>query len=399
MDDAATMGHAETAAWDRRGLPAWTYHSDALTELEKTTLFRTHWQIACHISDVPEPGDYLTFDAVGDRALILRGRDGVLRAFHNICRHRGSRVAVGERGRCGSAVVCPFHGWVFNLDGTLRGAARPESFPALDRVEWGLLPLEMEIWNGLVFVRFAPGPQPPVAEILAPFAEEIGQYRSETMVPSGPIWSDQSPVNWKSVRDVDNEGYHVAMAHPALQDLYGHDYVDEPMVAGANRSVGRFEREGRRRWSVRAYVRLSAPRPHLPEAQHQSWPYWGLFPNTVIAATPESLQFYQEFPISTSQTQLRGAVYRYGDETRQERAARYLASRIDRETVEEDIQLTIWSNEAMASPAFTGFFLSDLEQGLRSHHDHLRAILPVVTLEAAPAEADMATTNARLGAA
>ena len=393
----ATRDIAVPADWDRRGLPAWTYHSDALTELERTELFRTHWQIAAHVSDLPEPGDYVTFDAVGERALILRGRDGVVRGFHNICRHRGSRVAAEERGRCRGALVCPFHGWVYNLDGTLRGPARPESFPDLDRVDHGLLPLETEIWNGFAFVRFAPGPQPSVAELMAPFAEEMGCYRMAGAVPDGRgFWTEITPVNWKSVRDVDNEGYHVAMAHPALQDLYGHDYVDEPCVDGVNRTIGRFARDGRRRWSVRNYVRLSVARPHMPPELREAWTYWGLFPNAVIAATPESVQFYQEFPLSTRRTMLRGAVYRFADETRRERAARYLAARIDRETIAEDVQLTIWSNEAMASPAFEGFLLSDLEYGLRSHHDHLRAVLPVTRLEEAPAEDAIPSLNAAM---
>ena len=126
------------ADWDRRGLPGWSYHSPAFLELEKEHVFRTHWQIVGHISDVPEPGNYLTMDVVGERALIVRGRDGVVRGFHNICRHRGSRVVASEKGTCKNALVCPFHGWVYNLDGTLRGAARPRSFPELDKTEFGL---------------------------------------------------------------------------------------------------------------------------------------------------------------------------------------------------------------------------------------------------------------------
>ena len=382
--------------WDRRGLPAWTYHSDALTELEMDRLFRTHWQIVGHVSDVPEPGDYMTLDMVGERALVVRGRDGKLRAFHNICRHRGARVVTQERGRCRNALVCPYHGWVYNLDGTLRGAARPETFPELDRVADGLRPLELEIWNGLVFVRFYPGPQPPVAELLAPFAAEAAPYRMETMVPTEGPWTDISPVNWKSVRDVDNEGYHVAMAHPALQDLYGQAYHDEPFVDGVARTVGVFARENRRRWSVRHYARLSTPRDWLPAELSESWIYWGLFPNGVIAVTPELMQFYQEFPLSTGETQLRGAVYRYPEETRRQRLARYLAARIDRETMEEDVQLTIWSNESMSSRAFPGFLLSDLEYGVRTHHDHLRAVLPVTTLEDAPPEEEIEAINDRM---
>lgn len=383
--------------WDRRGLPGWSYHSDALLELEKQQLFRSHWQIVGHVSDVPRPGDYLTLDAVGERALVVRGKDGEVRAFHNLCRHRGSRVVADDRGSCNNALVCPFHGWVYNLDGTLRGAARPRSFPELDRQAFGLMPLELEIWMGFIFIRFrAGGSQPAVAELLKPIAGEFAHYGAAEMVPSAGIWTQTSKVNWKSVRDVDNEGYHVAMAHPALQDLYGASYFDEPFVDGVSRSYATYNPHAGRRWSVRHYVRI-APRPErLPEPLQRAWVYYGIFPNAVIAATPEAVQFYQEFPLSTGETLLRGAIYRYADETREQAAARYLAFRIDRDTQAEDVQLSVWSNDSMLSQAFGGFYLSDLEYGVRSHHDHLRRWLPVLNLETRPEEKDMAALNAAL---
>jgi len=382
--------------WDRRGLPGWTYHSDAMLELEKQHVFREHWQIACHISDLPETGSYLTMDIVGERALILRGQDGEVRAFHNICKHRGSRLVADEHGKCRNALVCPFHGWVYNLDGTLRGPSRPNSFPPLDKVEFGLTPLDTETWMGFIFIRFAKGPQPSVAELMAPFADELRHYQPETMVPSGEMFTQKTPVNWKSVRDVDNEGYHVAMAHPALQDLYGQTYYDEPFVNGICRSFATYNPHAGRRWSVRNYVRISQDNRRLPERLKKAWIYYGLFPNCVIAVTPETVQFYQEFPITKNETMLRGAVYRYKDESREQEVARYLQMRIDRDTLAEDVQLTIWSNEAMASKSFGNFYLSDLEYGVRTHHDHLRRVLPVMTLEKAPEEKEVAELNARM---
>ena len=91
------------ATWDRRGLPGWAYRSPALFDLERTDLFLTHWQVAGHVSDIPGPGDWLTFDLMGERALVIRGRDGVVRGFHNLCRHRGARVVDGARGQCKGA--------------------------------------------------------------------------------------------------------------------------------------------------------------------------------------------------------------------------------------------------------------------------------------------------------
>ncbi len=382
--------------WDRSGLPGWSYHSAALLELEKEHVFRNHWQIVGHVSDVPNPGDYVTMDVVGERALVVRGRDGVVRGFHNMCRHRGSRVVADQQGSCRNALVCPFHGWVYNLDGTLRGAARPRSFPDLDKVEFGLKPIELEIWMGLIFVRFRPGPQPSVAELMKAHTAEIEPYGLGEMVPAWGIWSSVSNVNWKSVRDVDNEGYHVAMAHPALQDLYGSTYFDQPFENGVSRSFATYNPHAGRRWSVRNYVRI-APKPdRLPEPLRQAWIYYGLFPNTVIAVTPETAQFYQEFPLSTGQTLLRGAIYRYAEETREQAAARYLAFRIDRDTMAEDVQLSEWSNESMLSEAFDGFYLSDLEYGVRSHHDHLRSLLPILNLATAPDEKDVPGLNEAL---
>ncbi|MCL6707624.1 aromatic ring-hydroxylating dioxygenase subunit alpha [Pseudomonas sp. R2.Fl] len=383
-------------SWDRRGLPGWCYHSEALLELEREHVFRTHWQIACHVSDVPEAGSYITLDIVGERVLIVRDKDGEVRAFHNICRHRGSRLVADEKGRCRGALVCPFHGWVYNLDGTLRGAARPDSFPPLDRQEFALAPIEVEVWFGLVFIRLKPGPQPSVVELLRPFEAELTHYGSAEMVPTTGIWTQESPVNWKSVRDVDNEGYHVAMAHPALQDLYGSTYYDEPFVDGICRSFATYNPHAGRRWSVRMYRQIAPEGTHLPEGLRKAWIYYGMFPNNVIAVTPETVQFYQEFPVTLGRTMLRGGVYRYRQESRAQRLARYLAMRIDRDTQAEDVQLTVWSNEAMTSKAFSGFYLSDLEYGVRTHHDHLRAVLPVMTLDEAPEEKDMAEVNSRM---
>ena len=132
MSDPAQMTGAND--WDRRGLPSWSYFNPEMLEEEKELLFRRHWQLVCHINDIPEPGDFIAADMVGERALVIRGRDGVVRAFHNLCRHRGSRVVAENKGTCRSAIVCPFHGWVYNLDGTLRGASQPATLPDLDPV-------------------------------------------------------------------------------------------------------------------------------------------------------------------------------------------------------------------------------------------------------------------------
>ena len=383
--------------WDRRGLPAWTYHSPAFFELEREALFLTHWQVVGHISDMPSPGDWISYDMLGERAVVMRGQDGALRAFHNLCRHRGARVVDGAKGHCRGAIICPFHGWVYNLDGTLRGAAQPSSFGDLERADFGLKPIEMDIFHGFLFLRFKPGPQPKVAEMLAPYSADFAAYRSETLLPvDAPHWAADLAVNWKSVRDVDNEGYHVPMAHPGLQDLYGRTYVDLHLEGGLSLSIGQFGDAPARGWSVKRYNSVAERQDWLPPHLQNSWTYYGLFPNAVSAFTPESAQFYQEIPISPGLSRITGRIYRHPNETRAMRAARYLAYRIDRDTSTEDQQLSIWSNESMKSSAFEGFHLSDLEYGVRRHHDALRELMPIMTLDQAPPETELARLNAEM---
>lgn len=384
-------------SWDRRGLPAWTYHSQAMFDLEREKLFLTHWQVAGHANDLPAPGDWISFDLLGERAVIMRGQDGTLRAFHNLCRHRGARVVDGEQGHCRGAIVCPFHGWVYNLDGSLRGAAQADSFGTLDRSRFGLKPIEMELFHGFIFLRFAPGPQPGVAELLAPYDADFAAYRAEGVIPAPmPNWHNDLPVNWKSVRDVDNEGYHVPLAHPALQDLYGRDYRDFYLPGGLHVSAGFYGDRPGRRWSVKHYVKHSPLQDWLPPHLQRAWMYYGLFPNTVFTFTPEAIQYYHDIPLSPGLTRLTGRTYRQPDESRAQRVARYLALRIDRDTSAEDQQLSIWSNESMKSSAFDGFHLSDLEWGLRRHHDGLRALMPVMLLPDAPAEQEIRALNDKL---
>ena len=380
--------------WDRSGLPGWAYFSQELFELECETLFKTHWQFVCHVNEAAEIGAYVTFDVAGERALVIRGHDGILRGFHNLCRHRGSRIVPDARGVCNKAMVCPYHGWAYNLDGGLRGIANRDTFPPMQAEKWGLKPLEMEIWNGLVFIRFQAGPQPAVAEILARFDDEIAAYDLVNMVPTDSnSMDDLLAVNWKSVRDVDNEGYHVRQAHPGLHQLYGDGYFDEPYANGTSRSVGTFNEAYGHRWSVRKYREILPEAENLPLHQRRQWIYFGMFPNFVLGLYPDSVIYYQEVPQSATQTVQRGMCYRRREESREMKAARYLSGRIDRDTAEEDQMLMVWSCEATKSSAYDGVIFSDLEYGVKTYHDHLRRLLPVMGQPAPPEPGQMAQVN------
>ena len=110
-------------------------------------------------------------------------------------------------------------------------------------MKWGLKPVEMDIWHGFVFVRFKPGPQPPLSQVMAKFEREVAQYDLAALKPDGNgIWTEDVKANWKGVRDVDNEGYHVPMAHPGLHDLFGSNYYDEPSKPGSAGPTRHFAR-------------------------------------------------------------------------------------------------------------------------------------------------------------
>ena len=140
-------------AQDDESLPGWIYHDPEFFAAERDAVFRHAWQLVCHVSDVPHPGDFHTLDFLGESVLAVRGDDGQLRCFHNVCRHRGARLLDGARGHCGRRIACPYHRWTYALDGALVGVPRLNDYPGLEMRDHGLVPLEQETFMGFVFVR------------------------------------------------------------------------------------------------------------------------------------------------------------------------------------------------------------------------------------------------------
>ncbi len=393
-----TANQATAGNVARGGLPAWSYDNDEMMALENEIVFRRNWLLVGHVSQIPEPGDFMTLDVADERAVVVRGRDGAVRAFHNLCRHRGSRVVAKESGNCGAVITCPFHGWSYALDGRLQGVPFPKSFGQLDRAALGLKPLDREIWHGMVFIRFK-GDGPSIAETLAPIEAEVAPYRLEEMRPFGGPWRMEFEANWKAAVDVDNEGYHVPNAHPGLNDLYGHSYFDEILENRISKSMGTFGDRRHKLWSVRHYVKLLPEASHLPESQRKAWIYYGIFPGAILTFYPDTCGFYQFLPLGTRRSAMQGCGFGLPDGRREMRAARYLQERINGTTGDEDIQLIKWSWEGMRSSAFDDFILSDLESGVRDYHDRLREVLPVLNLPEAPPQGTLAQRNQELNGA
>ena len=376
-------------------LAPWTYYSTEFLELEQNHLFKTHWLLAGHISDIPHPQNYLTFDAVGERALIIRNQDGKIRAFHNVCRHRGAKLVDSERGTCGRTLSCPFHGWTYCLDGELLSVPAAQTFENLDISQNGLVPLDLEIWMGFLFIRFG-GTGDSVADSLEPIKELVTPYQLEKIEPiAGSRYQETRPYNWKIIHDIDNEGYHVPTGHPALQQLYGKTYEDSEM-GGVLVAQGQINDNPGRIWSVRQYQKLLPQFDHLPDHNQRAWLYFNIFPSMVIGLYPESIEFYMTLPNTVDSTWYLGASYGVPDDRREVKVARYLSARINKLTEKEDASFMRWMQLGMNSSAFPKPKLSSKEENVRRFHKRIQSELPVAQLANEPKSGDVQNINHRI---
>jgi len=384
-------------AGTRAGLPAWTYNSDELNQLEMQELFLRHWMFVGHVSDLPNSGDYQCFAMADERAVVVRGEDGAIRAFHNVCRHRASRVVGEDKGHCGRAMICPFHGWSYNLDGSLKNIPKADSFPDIDKQAFGLKPLASEVWQGMIFIRFA-GDGPSVAETFAEAAEEVGLYRIEEMLPLDPPWKYEFDLDWKAVLDIDNEGYHVPIGHPELFDLVGATYKDQSLAGGLSRAVGAIDQRRHRLERNREYVAALPAESYLPDSHGNLWIYWGAFPGFVLTLFPDQIEIYQIYPTGNGQSVMAGVTYAFPDARSEMQKARRLNRDINMGVGDEDVRLVKWAAEGMRSSAFDGILLSDLELGVGAFQNRLREILPVVSLEQEPEAGSLHQVNEKMRA-
>jgi phenylpropionate dioxygenase-like ring-hydroxylating dioxygenase large terminal subunit len=333
-----------------QSLPAWIYSDPGFFERERRTIFRTAWQVVCHLNDVPHAGDYQTLDLLGEQVLTLRGDDGQVRSFHNACRHRASRLVEGPAGRCERRIVCPYHAWSYSLDGKLARVPPWQGFEGLDLEAHGLKPVEQEIWQGFVFVRFAPG-LPSVAEMMAPVADEIAPHGFADLVPQGRVTLRPRSVNWKNVADNYADGLHIPVAHPGLSRLFGTSYA---MAAEAwvDRLWGDITETPSSNWAERAYQALLHHFTHLEGPQRRRWSYYKLWPNLAFDVYPDQVDFMQFLPVSPTETLIREIAYVRPDDRREARAARYLNWRINRQVNAEDTALIDRVQRGMASSGY-----------------------------------------------
>jgi phenylpropionate dioxygenase-like ring-hydroxylating dioxygenase large terminal subunit len=371
-----------------RALPAWVYGHPELTRLEHERILLPSWQIVCHVNSIPNAGDYETFDLGPESVLVLRDRDGSIRAFHNVCRHRGARLLDGS-GNCPGTITCPYHGWSYRHDGGLIGMPVRESFPGLDRSEHGLRRVQVDTAFGFVFVCLAPaadGSYPPsVAQVWGKLGEELAPYRTEEMVPLSPITSELWNVDWKIAMDNYLESYHVPIGHPGLYRMFTPDYDDQVTVPGVARGVSWLRDKRSSRWSEGLYQSLIVQAAaHLPPEQRRCWRFYSALPNLGIDVYPDQMDFFQVLPAGPGRCLIRGAVFGLPGTARELRAVRFLSSRINTSVNNEDKWLCERVQRGLKSSSYRPGPLSQIESCMLEFHELLRDKIPEFKLPLAP---------------
>jgi carnitine monooxygenase subunit len=368
---------------DGWSLPAWTYNDTDFFAAERETVFAPSWQVVCHVSDIPNKGDWHSLDYIGESVIVVRGQDDVLRAFTNVCRHRGSRLVDGSSG-CAKKLVCPYHAWTYELDGRLSGLPDSASYPGIDKADHGLASVSLEIWRGFVFVRLVDDKGPSVTEMMAPYETMIAPYQFEQLRALGRVTMRPREVNWKNVGDNYSDGLHIPVAHPGLTRLFGKSYgiEAEPHV---DRMWGDMVDRPSDNWSERMYQRILPPVPHLPENRQRHWLYFKLWPNVAFDIYPDQVDFMQWLPVSPTSCIIREISYVLPDDRREMKAARYLNWRINRQVNAEDTELITRVQHGMTSRSFSIGPLSKKEVCLRHFCKRMRAVIPEARQEHRPA--------------
>ncbi len=285
-------------------LPAVCYTSPAFYAREMTHVFGASWQLMADVEALAKPGDYVTA-VVGDEPIVVvRGDDGILRGFYNVCRHRGMTVAAGS-GNCGKRLTCAYHGWTYDLHGDLIGVPeRPRFGPHFDPSLYALPPIRVETWERFVFVCLA-ADTVPLLTYLAPLPEMLKPFHLAALVRV-VSFTDYLEVNWKTLIDNAIDDYHVPIVHPTSIHQYiawGQYRVDT--WEHTNCTYTPLTTQGKRVLRARA---------DLPE-EAASGIYWaGVFPNLYVNAVPDgSFSWLRVDPLGPNRLRLVTVLYDRGD--------------------------------------------------------------------------------------
>jgi choline monooxygenase len=202
-----------TAHAPHRTAPASHYRDPGRFQAERRQIFGSSWQFIGHERELAAAGDVVTAAIAGYPVLAVRAPDG-LKAFHNVCRHRAGPLFDAERGNCGAALTCKYHGWAYALDGRLKNARDFGAAQGFDPRDFSLLPVRIESWRGFLFVNLNADAE-PLAAHLEPLDARMAGRDVSSLVPAGRKTHDIA-CNWKVYCENYLEGYHIPPVHPGL---------------------------------------------------------------------------------------------------------------------------------------------------------------------------------------
>lgn len=355
-------------------LPAGRYTSDLFFELEQKFLWSKVWLYAAHDSQLPDPGDFVLLDIPGKAVFLVRGRDGRVRAFYNVCSHRGAPLV---REPCGkeNRLRCTYHQWTYDLDGRLLAVMDERDFPQpFDKSTLGLQEVRCEAWGRWLFIN-EDANAAPLRDWLGMIATEFDQFGIDTLRPAA-IRSYTLECNWKLTMDAFLEVYHIKGIHPktvgasldhrgAVMGLLpnGHTRMTCPTrmtQTEAGRSRGYNAGDSTQMPSI--------PLGHIAANYHVSH---NVFPNLITPTSDSARQFLMFWPLSRTRTRV-DVVHHGRDWGDGERPAGWEALLAFWDVVmQEDLQFLEWQQKAVLSPGFKGYRLSYMERRIYYAHESI----------------------------
>lgn len=273
---------AASRAWT---LPATLYFDPEVYAAEKETVFARTWQVVGHYDQVKNAGDYFTTELVGEPLLMVRGADGQLRGFYNVCRHRAGPPAEG----CGSRKLfrCGYHGWTYALDGSLISATEIEGVEGFRPEDFALVPVRIEEWFNFIFVNLDPEAK-PLRTCLGELRTQVERFPFSDMQLFERRTYEMN-CNWKTYVDNYLEGYHLPSVHPGLnRELDYNAYVVEPHAE----YVRQFSPI---RW---AQPGDGTPRRYQEGRDGLTTDYFWIFPNWMLNRYPDNISLNIVLPVA-----------------------------------------------------------------------------------------------------
>ncbi|MGH2858588.1 MAG: aromatic ring-hydroxylating oxygenase subunit alpha [Solirubrobacteraceae bacterium] len=361
------------------------YTDPTLLEAEQRLIFERTWQLAGHVSALPQPGSYITGQAGNQPVLVVRDEQQHLRAYRNVCRHRGSRLLSGS-GQCKAAIRCRYHGWTYKLDGTLIGVPEGLGFgERLDKGALGLMPARVEEMCGLVFVNLDMDAA-PLAQLVGDLPARLAPYRIETLEAFSPSTGTQ-PANWKAVADNYLEGYHIPIAHPGLMRMLDYKHYDVEVNDGYVWFDAPLRDKPSSNQLERLYARMVTPMPGLRDEDRRVWRYAFIYPNTTIDLYPDQVNTWQMLPDGVARTADTFGSYRAAGADPRTRLVQWANQRLNTLVLDEDIDLVDNVQRGLMTRGYSCGPLGAREAGVAWFADRIRADMAPALAELAPATA------------